>query len=295
MRLGIPLSILAHAGILAAGVLVLPHAVTQIAEPSFIPVELLNKAEIGLETNIRAKITFDTPTEEPEQTPSPQPAPQTTTPPEAVTPPEPAPLPDPRQNEANDKKEEADQKEPEPEKAEPKKPEPKKPEPPRKPPATLPAKPQEAAADPLGDLLKSLEEVGTSKAAPPRGVQADPNDDGPDRDAIGQGTGLSIAVVDALRLRLEQCWRIPADAPEPEKLIVRVRINLRADGTLAERPRILNNFQIEASGDPYWRAAADNAVRAVVRCEPYDMLPPELYAEWDETTINFGPKITAGQ
>ncbi len=46
-------------------------------------------------------------------------------------------------------------------------------------------------------------------------------------------------------------------------------------------------------GDPYYRAAAESARRAVMQCQNYD-LPAESYDEWSELTLRFDPSEMLG-
>lgn len=108
------------------------------------------------------------------------------------------------------------------------------------------------------------------------------------RSAIGDGTGMTISQMDELRRRMNLCWRIPDGAPEPEKLVVRLRIELTIDGRVS-RVRVLNQSAITASGDPFYQEAAIEAQRAVRKCAPYDFLPGSRYDSWKTLILNFKP------
>ncbi len=108
------------------------------------------------------------------------------------------------------------------------------------------------------------------------------------RPKAGLGTELTISETDAIRRAMRRCWRLPAGAPQPERLIVRVRVELKQDGALAGAPRILNLRTINASGDRFWRVAAENARRAIYQCAPY-RLPPETYDTWRSLEFRFDP------
>ena len=107
--------------------------------------------------------------------------------------------------------------------------------------------------------------------------------------AAGAQTGMSMSELDALKARIteamEKCWRIPDGAPDPAALSMRIKVFLNEDGTVASPPQLLDQGPL---GDPYFRAAADSAMRAVHICAPYD-LPPDKYAVWGELTIRFSP------
>jgi hypothetical protein len=69
---------------------------------------------------------------------------------------------------------------------------------------------------------------------------------------------------------------------------VKLRLRLREDGVLSREPEVVNR-----QGSPFFRAAADAAVRAVMLCQPYQ-LPPRKYAMWRDMILNFDPKEMFG-
>jgi colicin import membrane protein len=217
--------------------------------------------------------------------------------------------------------------EPVPEKPQPKpeeKPEPKKPEPPKEPPKEAP-KPEVKKTEvekPKVEPEKSLEKAQEAL----KKIQS-PQKDAPQQDAkpfdaskiaalldkreasrtaatgqeiaktasLGTATGtapkLSLsqrsAIDGAIRDQLSQCWSPPATA-DADKLKVKVRFALKADGSLETTPAVMNS-----SADPMFRAAAESAVRAVRRCSPLK-LPAEHYAYWREVEVNFDPREMFG-
>jgi outer membrane biosynthesis protein TonB len=267
MRFGLPISLAMHAGLIAAGLLVLPvPKLTLIDTPEIVPVELVTLAE---QTSVAAI--------SPEPEPKPEVSEPLVTPPESL--PEPVPEPEPKPEPIVV---------PPPKKVEPKpvkkevapKPKPKKQAKPRRKP-----KPKAPAFN-LARLESKL-----AKQAP----KDQPTEDVYERAraAIGTGDAMTANEIDLLRAQMYRCWRAPLDAPYPEKLKVTIRARLNPDGTLASAPEVLNAAQINRSGDPFWRAAADNARRAVLKCQPY-ALPPEKYALWRETIMHFSAADVLG-
>jgi len=115
-------------------------------------------------------------------------------------------------------------------------------------------------------------------------------------EAIGAGDRLAASEIDKMRAAVSRCWNASAiiGAPEPEKLIVELDIDLNRDGTLTGAPRVVNALQINLSGNRFWKVAEQNAVRAVQACQPYDFFDPSRYNEWKAFTLNFDPSIMAG-
>lgn len=100
---------------------------------------------------------------------------------------------------------------------------------------------------------------------------------------------LSLSETDAIRSQFIPCWRMPAGAKDPQSLAVSVKVKLQPDGTVLEAvldPALRGRY----SSDPFFRAAADSALRATHQCSPLKNLPPEKYNTWREMTINFSPQ-----
>lgn len=166
----------------------------------------------------------------------------------------------------------------------------------------LPQEPQEAAAPaPTGTRARnddfSLDAVtgliNRENTPGPRrqeGERADRN-----RAGAGLGTAEVASLSDRVRAvgraHLRRCWRMPSDLPEPDRLIVTVEFELNRNGTLNGQPRVTNprNYTF----DPYMRAAAEAALRAVRQCDPFpfpdDPVLGEHYELWREPRIVFDP------
>ncbi len=267
MRAGIPLSILAHFGIVALGVFVLPSTMQdRLSDTPIIPIELVTLAE---ETDIKATPPKPEPEPELEQELAPEPIIAQSAPIEEPEPIKTEPVPEPVS------------KLPEPKVEKPPAPKPKKVvEAPK-----LKPKPKPKPKPPSFDLARLQNKL--TKARPPVSDSDETNEqDVLPREAAGAAINLTVDEVDLLRSQMYRCWRAPLDAPNPEKLVVRVRMRLNSDGSLQGAPEVLNRGQIERSGDPFWRAAANAARRAVIKCQPY-ALPPEKYSNWQETIMRF--------
>lgn len=123
--------------------------------------------------------------------------------------------------------------------------------------------------------------------------------EGASADRNQRGAGLGTAEVAALRDRvnavgrahLRRCWRMPIDLPDPDRLVVTVEFELNRNGTLNGQPRVTNprNYTF----DPYMRAAAEAALRAVRQCDPFpfadDAVLREHYEAWRSPEIVFSP------
>jgi outer membrane biosynthesis protein TonB len=103
-----------------------------------------------------------------------------------------------------------------------------------------------------------------------------------------QDVRMSQSELDALRGMVAQCWNPPVGAVGAEDLKVRVRFNLSQDGQVSGQPEVMNS-----SGNPAFGAASSSAVRAIMRCQPYN-LPISKYEAWQEVIINFDPREMLG-
>ncbi|MEC9367272.1 MAG: cell envelope biogenesis protein TolA, partial [Pseudomonadota bacterium] len=181
---------------------------------------------------------------------------------------------------------------PEPVKAAEKKPEPPKPKPKPKAAAVekdgadTPArdapkkKQQEFNPDRIAALLNKAPDAG----APPKpDAPAAPKEKAKGRES-GQDMTMSISEIDALRARISQCWNPPVGGLGADAIRVKLRMQLAPDGSLTAQPQVVNS-----EPSPFFLAAADSAVRAVMLCQPYQ-LPSAKYELWRDMIINFDPR-----
>jgi hypothetical protein len=99
-----------------------------------------------------------------------------------------------------------------------------------------------------------------------------------------------MSEIDAIRQQISRCWNIPAGARDAENLVVEIRAMFNPDGSVA-RAEILDTGRM--ASDPFYRAAAESAYRAVLQCSPLQM-PPKKYNVWKIVTLRFNPKEMLG-
>lgn len=273
---GLVVSLLVHAGFIAAGVIYLPRAAQLLETTPYVPIELVTLAET---TNVTAAAPDPEPEpeeeiiEEPvEEEPTvedeisdPAPAPE----PEIVPEPEPAAItPDPVEEE------QAPDPEPEPE------PEPVRETPRRPEPEPEPEPEEPSFFDNLDNLAATVNEAREERA----------NDEGERRRAVGNGESNTATLQVILQNHLARCWRNSLDAPHPDELAVEVELSLNRNGELMGPPRLVDQGRVLSSPNPYLRVAGERALRAATLCAPYP-LPPEQYSEWRQITANFAPSL----
>ncbi|KZL13764.1 hypothetical protein [Pseudovibrio sp. Ad37] len=122
---------------------------------------------------------------------------------------------------------------------------------------------------------------GTAKSAKPASLGSE----------LGQtNVKMSQSELDALRGRIGQCWNPAVGALDAHELNVSVEFKLTRAGEVDGSPRVLNS-----SSHPAFAASAGAAVRAILRCGPYqDVLPIAKYDAWETVIMNFTPRDMLG-
>ena len=100
-------------------------------------------------------------------------------------------------------------------------------------------------------------------------------------------TGLTLSQEDALRAQIFGCWSVPLGLPYNENLLVRIKLNLKKDGTIT-KSEILDHQRMNKPGQKFYKVLAESALRAVRLCQPLKV-PPTGYDKWKEIQLNFNP------
>ena len=261
LPVGLVGAVLLHAVIIVATLFTWSHKLDIADEtPPVVPVDLVT---IGQKTNIAPMV---------KELPK--------TPPKEETQP-PAPVPTPAPQPALQEKAEA----PPPPEAEKAEPELKKPPPP---PVEQKEKPQPEAKKEkfdINNIMALLDKRAPAAASSPNAKLGPRTIRG-----IGAQNAMTMDLVDALRNQIAQCWSPPVGAPHPEQLIVQFELFLNPDGSVAQTPQLIGS----GSGDPFIRAAAEAARRAIYTCQPY-RLPADRFSQWRDITLTFDPRQMVGQ
>ena len=107
--------------------------------------------------------------------------------------------------------------------------------------------------------------------------------------ADATGPQLSQSEIDALRRRLGECWNPPAGAADGGQLKVVMRVLFKPDATVATPPQL-----VAATASPFGPAMAESAKRAILTCQPFTMLKPEHYKQWQDIEVTFDPREMFG-
>src|SRR5262249_44515313 len=94
---------------------------------------------------------------------------------------------------------------------------------------------------------------------------------------------LPPEIVAEFRRHLRSCSKMRAGVTPADKVHIRLRTVMATDGTLAREPIL-----IEASASPAkGLAMLQSAKSALQACQPYKMLPPDKYREWQVLDLTF--------
>ena len=97
--------------------------------------------------------------------------------------------------------------------------------------------------------------------------------------------GLSLSEEDALRAQIFGCWSVPLGLPYDENLLVRIKLQLKPDGTVM-KSEILDHARMNKPGQGFYKVLAESALRAVKLCQPL-RVPTTGYERWKELQLNF--------
>ena len=100
-----------------------------------------------------------------------------------------------------------------------------------------------------------------------------------------ENTGLSLSEEDALKAQIFGCWSIPLGLPYNENLLVRIKLQLKPDGTVI-KSEILDHARMNKPGQGFYKVLAESALRAVKLCQPL-RVPSTGYERWKELQLNF--------
>ena len=98
-------------------------------------------------------------------------------------------------------------------------------------------------------------------------------------------SGLSLSEEDALKAQIFGCWSIPLGLPYNENLLVRIKLQLEPDGSVA-KSEILDHARMNKPGQGFYKVLAESALRAIKLCQPL-RVPTTGYERWRELQLNF--------
>ena len=294
MRRGLIISLILHAAVLLAALVVLPNPdAFKVAPQQTVMVDI---SKIGDVAKMKAQAPkTETKVEKPAPAPEP-PKPKTD------------PQPKVAEKEVKAAHEPPPAAEPEPPKKEPPKPEePKpldsdplknlikktedKPKPPEKPVEKKVADKQPDKKKPKlnpGEIQDLLNKINDKSAAPQPSADTSGKPAEGDRPTEGNDNEMVATLIDLLASKLNECWDKPPGSEESNVHVI-VHFSLSPDGMVDGQPQVTNT-----SDHPLFPAMARAAVNAVYACQPFNFLPKEQYKLWQDNDFDFDPKQKTG-
>ena len=111
------------------------------------------------------------------------------------------------------------------------------------------------------------------------------NDISQNQDGNIQTTGLTLSEEDVFKQQIFGCWSIPLGIPYKPDLLVRIKLKLKPDGSIA-KIEIMDQAKMNKPGEKWYKILAESAVRAIKLCEPL-RVPTTGYERWKELQLNF--------
>ena len=109
-----------------------------------------------------------------------------------------------------------------------------------------------------------------------------------DQDKNIEFSRLSLSEEDALKAQIFGCWSIPLGLPLSDDLLVRIKLQLKPDGTI-EKMEMLDHVKMNTPGKEKFRTLADSVRRAIQLCNPL-RVPTTGYERWKNMILNFNAK-----
>ena len=106
-----------------------------------------------------------------------------------------------------------------------------------------------------------------------------------DQDKSIDFAGLSLNEEDALKAQIFGCWSIPLGLPYNENLLVRIKLQLKPDGSII-KSEILDHARMNRPGQGFYKVLAESALRALKLCQPL-RVPSAGYERWKDMQLNF--------
>ena len=106
-----------------------------------------------------------------------------------------------------------------------------------------------------------------------------------DQDRNIENSSLSLSEEDALKAQIFGCWSIPLGLPYNEDLLVRIKLELKPDGSVISS-EILDHARMNKPGQGFYKVLAESALRAIKLCQPL-RVPSTGYERWKDLQLNF--------
>ena len=146
--------------------------------------------------------------------------------------------------------------------------------------------------DPLDAILKGVKDTAAKDkkaASKSKEKPADARKSGNRSNNFDPNAPETLSLIDYIHNQIYRCWNVPAGARNAENLIIPLEIDYDKTG-MPTKVNLAKSASGQYRADPFFRAAAESAIRAVKRCAPLQNMPAENYHIWQYVDMNFNPK-----
>lgn len=152
-------------------------------------------------------------------------------------------------------------------------------------------KKEEQKEDPLDAILKGVKDTAAQEKKPSKSSEkkTESSSSANRSNRFDPNSPEAVSVRDAIQSQVYRCWNVPAGAKNADELIIPLEIDYDAGGNPL-KVEVATKAQPRYATDPFFRAAADSAIRAVRRCAPLQNLPVESFSIWQYVDMNFNPR-----
>ena len=106
------------------------------------------------------------------------------------------------------------------------------------------------------------------------------------RESVSLNRTLNVSVVDALRVAMTRCWVIDKNRPDIGDIRAVAHLTMRKNGTVRD---VWFESATRAESDPAFAYVLDTIRAAINTCQPFRMLPPGDFSNWEKIQLTFYP------
>lgn len=106
------------------------------------------------------------------------------------------------------------------------------------------------------------------------------------REVLSLDRTLTVSVRDALRVAMTRCWVIDTTRPDIADIRAVAHLKMRKNGTVQD---VWFESAARAETDAAFSYVLDTIKDAIDTCQPFRMLPPNEFSEWQDIQLTFYP------
>lgn len=108
------------------------------------------------------------------------------------------------------------------------------------------------------------------------------------REVLSLDRTLSVSVIDALRVAMTRCWVIDTTRPDIADIRAVAHLKMNPNGMVAD---VWYESATRAETDAGFAYVLNTISAAIKTCEPFSMLPPGEFKQWENIQLTFYPSL----